>query len=99
MAHNKFLASSTELLKWLRRHFPWVEQDDLEINFSLVKKELMIDGDGATSLQVEHTQDFDFKIPMSRLYILIQILQCIEDQPICLFISESGRVIIEQVSI
>lgn len=95
MAQNKFLASSIELLKWLRRHFPWGEQDDLEINFSLVKRELMIDGDGATSLVVEHTQDCDFKIPMSRLHILMQILQSIEDQPILLLITENGRVLIE----
>lgn len=99
MENKKFLASSTALLKWIRRHFPWGEQDDMEVKFSLVKKELMIDGDGTTSMQVEHTYDFDFAIPMSRLHILIQILQCIDDQPVCLFITESGRVAIEGISI
>lgn len=89
MANNKFLASSASLLKWLRDYFP-NEGVELKINFTIRKGELMVDEDGAKSLFIEASNDFEFTLPPEKVQRIISILRKLTDQPITISISSEG---------
>lgn len=99
MSQNKFIASSQSLLVWLRKYFPFRQEEDTYIHFDLIKGELSCDQDWCLSLQVMSTGDFPFSIKRSKIFRIINILNNIEDQPITLSIYDNGRVAIQLMEI